>query len=580
MIMKIKLCLLTLWILFASNLYAQMVTTEVSPPEPLLNESFFVTFSVKTSGDTEPYISFTPSGVQVLGKREQGVSIQTVVINGKFTSTKEQNIVYELVADRAGTAYLRNVKVDIGGKITPVKDIQINILSAPKKIPEAFMEAQVTKTKVYVGEGIDVNYYLYFKNSIAANDVKDFPKLNKFIKRFHHINSPVETVQYKNEVLKRILAYSARVYPEKAGTAIIDPMRISVQVVENDYNGFGFGTQRIKNKDLMSNKIEIEVLPLPTENVPTGFTGLVGEHEFKFTPGKPKYLVNEPIELKLEVSGKGALEKMDAPVLYNDKNLETFDTKAEVTETGNTTAKKVFEYTYLARNSLTIPSGSISLAYFDPATAKYIEKKIEIPGLEVSGTAAPANTSSGTKLANNADNSSSGASASAIDSFLNKWFSPSKESKATIVKGEVGLVGPIFHQTSLFSRSIFNLVNSILLFFVIVASAFVIKSLQGEEIEYVGANKEAKALIKAIKSKGIDHSRLYKLISLLDQKNKMSNGGMSIYDVLESSSLSEDSKKYFKEMLDVCEQSIYGVNKVKGKLDFNSKYFNELLKVL
>jgi hypothetical protein len=78
-------------ILFSSIIKAELVTTELSPPEPLVNESFYLTFKVKMTGDSDPYITFTPSNVQVLGKREQGVSIQTTVVNGKISTAKEQN---------------------------------------------------------------------------------------------------------------------------------------------------------------------------------------------------------------------------------------------------------------------------------------------------------------------------------------------------------------------------------------------------------------------------------------------------------------------------------------------------------
>lgn len=264
----IQFLFITLFFVSISNLRAEEIEVEVSPPEALMNESFFVTFKIKTNGSVEPYISFTPSGAVVQGKSEQGVSISTTVINGKFTTSREQSYVYELIAERQGQVTLRNIKVEIGGKINNVKDVHINVLSQARKVPDAFMEATASKTRVYLGEAIDVNYYLYFKTSISANDVKEFPKLNKFIKRFHHINSPVETVQYKGQVFKRILAYSAKLFPEKIGNAVLDPMTISVQIVENDYSspfgGFGMGSQRYKNKDLASPRIEVEVLPLPS----------------------------------------------------------------------------------------------------------------------------------------------------------------------------------------------------------------------------------------------------------------------------------------------------------------------------
>lgn len=564
--------------LFSTFLKAELVTTELSPPEPLVNESFYLTFKVKMTGDTDPYITFTPSNVQVLGKREQGVSIQTTVINGKISTTKEQNIVYELQSDRTGTAYIRNIKVEIGGKVTPVKDVMINILSTPKRIPDAFMEAEVSKTKVYVGEGIDVNYYLYFKSSIAANDVKDFPKLNKFIKRFHHINSPVETVQYKHEVLKRILAYSARIYPEKAGTAIIDPMRISVQVVESDYGGlggFGFGSQRYKNKDLSSNRVEIEVLPLPTEGIPAGFTGLVGEHEFTLIPGKGKYLVNEPIEFKLEVKGKGALEKFDAPGIYADPNLEVFDTKADLTEIGNTAAKKVFEYTLLARNAVSIAPKEMSLSYFDSNTGKYVEKKISIPGLEVSGTAAPSSSNQKNEPSNVKKDE---APSFQLENLLGNIFGTSAKLKGKPT--ELGLVGPWFKDEGFFEKNSYYIINTILLvIFTLLLFWWQKKLRNNSEIES-SSNDEAKKLFKDIKKHGVNYSNLFKILSFLDKSNRLSGGGVSIVDVVHGSKLSNESKQYFVKVLSICERANFGVNKENTKINYEAKHFLELMKLI
>lgn len=571
--MKFRYIFLTfLFLILSLHGFAQEVLTEVNPQEPVMNESFYVTFKIKVSSDTEPYITFTPSGAQVLGKREQGVSIQTVVINGKFTTTKEQEIVYELMADHSGMVTLRNIKVDINGKTIPVKDVHINILSAPKKTPEAFIEAQVSKTKVYVGEGIDVNYYLYFKTSANLENVKDFPKLNKFIKRFHSINSPPETVQYKGEVIRRILAYSARVYPEKVGSAVIDPLRLNIQLVESDYNGFGFGTQRVKTKELASNRVEIEVLPLPSENVPPGFTGLVGEHEFKLIGGKEKYLVNEPIELKLEVSGKGALEKMDSPVIYSDNNLETFDTKSEVTETGNNTAKKVFEYTYLARNALSIKARDLSLAYFDPSTGKYVEKKIKIPEIDVSGTAAPSTGNQKVVDKKNDNPDSSAGDSNFLDNLLNG------KSKS-VIRPELGLVGPIFKNLSFIEMNYFKMIN---IFLLLIAIAILVIILKNSEIQinYKGANKEAKNLLSNLKKNGLNYSDLYKLLSMMDKANRISKEGMSLIEIIDSSDLSREAKLYFKNCLNGCEQQNYGVKKSQSPVKFENKFFNELIKHL
>ncbi len=566
-----------------ATLKAQEINVEVSPPEPLMSESFFVTFVVKTTGNVEPYISFTPVGAVVQGKREQGVSISTTVINGKFTTSREQSYVYELFADHQGQVVLKNIKIEIGGKTTTLKDVHVNVLAQAKKIPDAFMEATASKTKVYLGEAIDVNYYLYFKTSISANDVKEFPKLNKFIKRFHHINSPVETVQYKGQVLKRILAYSAKLFPEKIGNAVLDPMTISVQIIENDYSspfgGFGMGSQRYKNKDLASPRIAIEVLPLPSENVPSGFTGLVGEHEFSLSVAKNKYLVNEPIEVKLEVKGKGALENLDAPAIYTDNSLEQFDTKSEVTELGTQLAKKVFEYTFLARAPLTIKARDLSLAYFDPASGRYIEKKVNVPAIEVSGVAT---TTSGQGEIKNSNQDQGrgkeqGGSRPAND-FLSNLFSKN-ESQNKAEKNVLGLVGPNVNSHSSLLDQWPTFLNIILGIAIVVLLAF--WYFQTKAITSVGnLNSEIKKIVAHMKSKGLNYSDLYKVVSVLDKKNKMASGGFSITQVIDESDMEENSKVYFKNALNICEDKTFGLSKNDKKVDFESKHFKELIKYL
>lgn len=566
-----KIIMFFILAIFSMTLCAQEVEVVVEPKEPVINENFFVTFKIKTSGSEEPYISFTPFGASVLGKRSQGLSISTVVINGKFTTTKEQAVVYELLAERAGQVYLRNVKVEMSGKTIPVNEVRVNVLNEARRIPDAFIEAEASKTKVYLGEGLDVNYYLYFKTSISANDVKEFPKLNKFIKRFHHINAPVETVQYKGQVFKRILAYSARLYAEKVGSAVLDPMTISVQMVENDYNGFGFGSQRYKNKDLSSPRIEVEVLALPSEGVPSSFTGLIGEHEFNLSVPKGKYLVNEPIEIKLEVKGKGAVENFDAPVIYADNNLEQFDTKSEVTEIGMQAAKKVFEYTLLARGPVKIPAREMAFAYFEPSSGKYIEKKVSVPGIEVSGVAVAPTGSGETK-------SEATTPVAEGNNFLNSLF---KNKKETVVeKNQIGLVGPNLSGQGQWFGHGFLVLNTILgLLLVIVGIQW------GLSAKNSSGPKNISQLIKRdiafMKKKGLRYSELYHVLVALDKTNKMAGGGISITNVINDSQLSNEAKNYFKNALSFTEGGAYAEGKRNGQnVAFEKKHFNELMKNL
>ena len=138
-----------------------------------------------------------------------------------------------------------------------------------------------------------------------------------------------------------------------------------------------------------------------------------------------------------------------------------FDTKSEVTELGTSAAKKVFEYTYLARGPMSIKARELSIAYFDPSSGRYIEKKITVPGIEVSGVAAVANTpsASGSTQGQNKTPMASGSE----NDFLSNLFSSNDASTSgtgkKIEKNLIGLVGPSLSNNSRWFDRWFDLVN-------------------------------------------------------------------------------------------------------------------------
>jgi hypothetical protein len=314
------------------------------------------------------------------------------------------------------------------------------------------------------------------------------------------------------------------------------------------------------------------VLALPSEGVPSSFTGLIGEHDFTLTMPKSKYLVNEPIELKLEVKGKGAVENFDAPVLFTDNNLEQFDTKSEVTEMGNQAAKKLFEYTLLARGPVKINAREMALAYFEPSSGRYIEKKISIPALEVSGVAAATN---GSTTAKN-ETATTPQSSAGESSFLNSLFS----SKKDVVRNQVGLVGPsLSGQGKWFDKGLVVLNSFLTLLIVIIGIQWFIsgrsKMPTGDEFQLI------KRDITSLKKKGLNYPELYRVLAALDKTNKMAGGGISIINIIEESPMQKDSKDYFKNALVATEGGAYAQNKVNGKnLTFEKKHFKDLMKNL
>ena len=382
-----KLFIFTLFILLNFKVIADELKVEINPKRPVVGDVFQAYFRVFTSESEIPDINFSPGNLEVVGKSNQGISTRTIYANGKLSVTRELTIVYDLVASRPGLASLRDINVQLKNRVLRHPSITLEVFKEPQEIAEVFIQADVPKKTLFIGEGLVVRYYLYSKVPVSNLDIKKYPKLNNFLKRFLQEPEQTERVVVDGQTYMRTQIYAAKLFPEKLGELKIDSLQMSASYASsrtNDpFSAFGLN-QSIRNKTMSSEVVKIDVLPLP-EPVPPHFSGLVGVHDFQLQVNQTKLIVNEPLELKLTVTGSGALENIEAPVLLKHPSLEEFESNGDLKITDSNKATKVFDYTFLAKENLNLPAKSIILSYFDPNTEKYVPTELNIPNVVVAG---------------------------------------------------------------------------------------------------------------------------------------------------------------------------------------------------
>lgn len=367
--------------------FANELKIETNPVKPVAGEVFQAYFRIFTESDEEPSINFSPSNIEVVGKSNQGISTRTIYANGKLTVTREMTFVYDLVSARAGTAYLRDINVQLGSKTIRHPSLTLTVLKEPEELADVFVMADVPKKNLFVGEGVVARYYLYSKVPVSNLDIKRYPKLDNFLKRFLQEPERTERVSVDGQLYMRTQIYAAKLYPEKAGQFKIDSLHLSATYpsarLGDPFGAFGLNRD-FKTKTIQSESIKVEVRPLP-EPVPPHFTGLVGTHDFQIQFGQSKLIVNEPLEVKLTVSGVGALENFEAPDILKHPGLEEFESNGDLKISDADQATKVFDYTFLAKENLNLPSKSLTLSYFDPNSEKYIPTQLNVPEIVVAG---------------------------------------------------------------------------------------------------------------------------------------------------------------------------------------------------
>ena len=336
----------------------------------------------------------------------------------------------------------------------------------------------------------------------------------------------------------------------------IDPLILKVQYLSNrrrnPYFTFGLSTGSIRTKIIQSKIININVNPIPVKGRSENFTGLVGDHEFKISLNKRKFLVNEAIELKIEVEGKGALENYDAPVIYKNDNLEEFDQKGKIIHLNTISAKKVFDYTFLPRGPLKIEARKIKFHFFDPATKRFKENILSIPELIVGGKAV------------------SPSSPSLVDTNTEGLNDPVKNNSILESKKSGALIAPIF-------RSGFTDKNWIPKLNIIII--IVIIALMGEFIfSYFKKKSDEESLNQlcmGIRKDGLNYSKLHKIIMNL-RPSKNHSYDISLSSIIDKSSLSKKAKIYFKDLIEKSEKATFKEQNMARDFMYQESFFDEL----
>lgn len=530
-------------VLFSVQLWADEVKVEVTPPRPVAGEVFQVLFRVFTQSDAEPSINFSSSGLEVVGKSNQGVSTRTVYANGQLTVTREVMVVYEMVAAKPGTSFIRDINVGVDNKSFRHNSVAITVLKEPEQAADVFVKAEVPKTEIFLGEGITARYFLYSRVPVNNLDIKKYPKLNGFLKRFLQEAEHTERVSVNGEVYLRTQIYASKLFPEKVGTLKIDSLSLSATYPESGrHDPFGaFGLNRnYKTKTMNSEIIDIQVKALP-QPIPPHFTGLVGQHNFNLEFNQQKLIVNEPLEIKLTISGPGALEKLEAPPVLKHEGLEEFESTGDLKINDAASATKIFEYTFLAKQNLSIPSSKIVLSYLDPDTGRYVPHELTLPEITVAGGAAnPPPKSEGPESKKNG---------------------PLKESPKKVTSLAAPIVDENFQWSQLLSK-----MNLALL---AIAAGLACLWLVGTRPKMTLLSSHH--IPSEFKKGRYNFGDLARWMSPLILKT-----GKSPSLIIKESELDEPAKAYFISLLETLDQREYASRKNEGQVPYNASHFKKL----
>lgn len=397
---------------FSYNLDAQDDITfkTICKKQVSVGEQFQVSYELNSDGKDFKSPNF--NNFEIIGGPFSSTSSSIQVINGSVTRTNTQTYSFHLRAIKAGKFMIPQASVTVDKKRITSEPFEINVIASSNNNgnvsgssstqsqvtlgnKEVFLEAVPNKRKAYLGEQIVLTYRIFFTIPISQLSISESPSYTGFwTKDITDNNGSLQQSsiirdgqQYNVATIQEIV-----LFPQKTGELTIDPLDISCLAQirrERDrsrsYDPFEefFGDVMSSSytnvrKEIKSQPIKIDVLPLPNNDKPNDFKGAVGQFTFTSKIDKTELKANEAFTFTITASGKGNIELLELPKPVFPPDFEVYDPKITSSVKDNAlgiSGSKKAEYIVIPRVAGKFNIEGVNFSYFDPSSAKYVTLK-------------------------------------------------------------------------------------------------------------------------------------------------------------------------------------------------------------
>ena len=316
-------------------------------------------------------------GVQMVS----GVSSQTsiVAVNG----VQSLNYIYtvQLAPTRPGEIIIPAIAAKVNGKTVASQPIKLTVTAVdPATAPPAeyadkqvFLWIVLPKTNLYLNEPMVAEFRIYVRTDVRrADNAQLLPEGNGLT--FSQLVAGQHYTRRVGNATFNVIPISIAITPVKTGKVSINP--VNGTILLNNLDAFermwGDAANAVR-APLTSPELDLNVSPLPTEGKPPGFNGAVGSYTMAVSAGPTNLVAGDPITLRVQISGHGALDSIAFPDQSKWDNFKLYPPNAKVNASDQLglDGSKTFEEIVTPQNSDIKALPPISFSFFNPEEKKY-----------------------------------------------------------------------------------------------------------------------------------------------------------------------------------------------------------------
>jgi hypothetical protein len=324
----------------------------------------------------------------VMGLRinQSGSSQNVSIINGQMTSTVTVN--FSVTPLHSGDFTIPALAADVNGQRLSTNPLKLTVLkpAAPSAVAVnsgsevAFLRLTLPGEKIYSGETVIGRVRLYLRDDVqnfgsfqftgTPADGFSIGKMVEGQRSRAQIGNRGYTVIQLLLPLTAVKAGALTVGPFTAGAVVVLPSQN--QGGDQFFNQF-FNQGEQRQVSLTSDQATVQVLPLPKENVPADFTGAIGNFSLNVTAGPTNVTAGDPITVRVQISGRGALDAIMLPVQAAWRDFKTFPPTSTITNSDQFGFQgiKTFEQIVSPLNADVHELPPFSFSFFNPDNGAY-----------------------------------------------------------------------------------------------------------------------------------------------------------------------------------------------------------------
>lgn len=395
--------LIIIWMvaLLPQRLMAQKLEAN-GPSQVSAGEPFRVTYTVNTQDASGFKAGAFPDALEVLAGPYTSRQSSYQMINGHTSSSSSITYTYTVCANKNGSFTIPAAHITAGGKSIASNTLHITVSgtarqsgghsqqqnaqpqmrAAGSKISanDLFIRVSANKQRIHEQEPVLLTYKVYTLVDLTSLNGK-MPDL----KGFH-----TQEVQLPQQKSFKVETYNGRPYrtvtwsqyvmfPQVTGKLTIPSITFEGTVIQQNrdvdpfeafFNG-GSGYVEVK-KSIKAPGLTIQVDPLPTR--PTNFSGGVGRMNISAQLNKTTVKANDPVTMRVVVSGVGNLKLIKEPQAQFPKDFDKYD--AKVTDKTKLTSNgvegnMVYDIMFVPRHQGNYEIPPIEFTYYDTGANAY-----------------------------------------------------------------------------------------------------------------------------------------------------------------------------------------------------------------